>query len=501
MTPPLRILHLEDSPRDAALVSDLLRAEGIEVEIVHVADGHAFREQLDRQPFDVILCDYNLPGYGGLAALEYARARQAHVPVLMVSGSIGEEQAVQCLHAGASDYLLKDRLQRLGSAVTRAARHAQAERERRDLELRFTRFAEQSDDIFWFMALEPERVIYVSPAVERVFGTPPAAHYASPRLWIEAISPDDRPRVLARHEAFVQGRAEYWEEYRVCRPDGSERHVVDRGMLVRDERGGVVGASGIASDVTERRELEEQFRQAQKMEAVGRLAGGIAHDFNNVLTIIGGFAGMVGGELGPAHPCQADLGEIQKAVDSASKLTRQLLAFSRRQTLQPVEMDLGALVDHNLHLLQRLVGATVSVKVCLYQTPTMIRADPGQLEQVLMNLAANARDAMPHGGTLTLTTTVSTLTSADLARSPELLPGRYVTLAVADTGHGMDADVMSRIFDPFFTTKSADRGTGLGLSTVHGIVAQSGGTIRASSVVGRGTTFTIYFPALATVHE
>jgi two-component system cell cycle sensor histidine kinase/response regulator CckA len=250
--------------------------------------------------------------------------------------------------------------------------------------------------------------------------------------------------------------------------------------------------------MTERVRLEEEFRQAQKMEAVGRLAGGVAHDFNNILTVIGGFCDVALEGIRPDDPVVSDIAEIKKASDRAASLTRQLLAFSRRQILSPRVLDLNLLIRDMEKMLSRILGEGVDLQFALEERLEAIEADPGQIEQVLLNLTVNARDAMPGGGQLIVETKKATLGAAYTELQLDAKAGDYVMLAVSDTGIGMDEDTKSHLFEPFFTTKSEGKGTGLGLATVYGIVKQSHGTIAVSSEPGRGTSFKIYFPSLAT---
>jgi len=263
---------------------------------------------------------------------------------------------------------------------------------------------------------------------------------------------------------------------------------------VRDDSGAITTVIGVAADVTARAALEAQLRQAQKMEAVGRLAGGIAHDFNNLLTAILSYVDFLLVSLGPEHPARDDAEEVRRAALKAADLTRQLLAFSRRQVLQPKPLDLNDIVREMEKLLRRLIGEDVVLSTRLADGLGVVRADPSQVEQVIVNLAVNARDAMPEGGTLTLETAETDAEEVRGHGQATVEPGRYVMLRIRDTGHGMDAGTRARLFEPFFTTKEQGRGTGLGLATVYGIVKQSGGYIWVDSEPGAGTTFTIYLP-------
>jgi PAS domain S-box-containing protein len=295
-----------------------------------------------------------------------------------------------------------------------------------------------------------------------------------------------------RAEQRRAGVAERFETT-LRRKDGSPLTVLVSTSPLFDEAGEFRGAIGMISDLTERRELTEQLRQSQKMEAVGRLAGGIAHDFNNVLSVILSFNALAQLDLPDASPAQEHLREVQRAAERAAELTKQLLAYSRKQLLKPRVLDPDDLVREQGPMLRRLIGEDVELSFVL-RAQSRVRADPGQVAQVLMNLAVNARDAMPEGGTLTVATRDVELSAAEAQRL-ELVAGRYVMISVTDTGHGMDDETAARAFEPFFTTKAQGSGTGLGLSTVFGIVKQSGGGVALDSEPGGGTTLALYFPA------
>jgi PAS domain S-box-containing protein len=277
-------------------------------------------------------------------------------------------------------------------------------------------------------------------------------------------------------------------EYRVTCRDGTVRTVEIFGALIGELM------LLVFNDVTERRALERQLLQSRKMEAIGRLAGGIAHDFNNLLTVIIGYLSLMQSRMGPDFPQRAELCEVKEAAEKAAALTRQLLAFSRRQVLDPRVFDLNETVRNAERILERLLGEDIAFDFRLDDRPLPVLADPGQVEQIVMNLAVNARDAMPEGGTLKIESR-RTMLDDDFAREhPPLLPGEHAVLAVSDTGTGMDADTLSRIFEPFFTTKEVGKGTGLGLSTVYGIVSQSKGCVTVESAPGRGSVFRVFFP-------
>src|SRR5438552_3078339 len=308
---------------------------------------------------------------------------------------------------------------------------------------------------------------------------------------------EDRTRVLAGMKELAGGQKESIDAFRITRPDGSIRWIRGRASAVRDASGKVTRIVGIAEDVTELQRTQDQLFRAQKMEAIGRLAGGVAHDFNNLLTAIIGHAELVLEDVRAGDPLRQDLEEILKAGQRAAILTRQLLAFSRQQVLEPRVLDPNALVADMNKVLRRLIGEDIELLTVLADRVGAIKGDGGQLEQVIMNLAVNARDAMPAGGKLTIETANAELDEAYAHSHEPVRPGPYVMLAMSDTGSGMSEEVKARTFEPFFTTKEPGKGTGLGLATVYGIVKQSSGYIWVYSEVGKGTTFKVYLPRVA----
>ena len=311
--------------------------------------------------------------------------------------------------------------------------------------------------------------------------------------WEERVHPDDRARVEATLQAAIAGDAESWtEEYHFLRADGVYAAVLDRGLIVRAPDGRSTRMIGCMADLTERRRLEDQLRQSQKMEAVGRLAGGVAHDFNNVLTVVKSFSEFLLEDLDKLDPRRSDVEEIAKAADRAAALTRKLLAFSRKQVMRPEPLDLNTVVAGMEKMLQRLLGEDMHIVTALASDLLTVEADPSSIEQVILNLAVNARDAMPDGGILTIATRNDVLERIDTAWA--IRAGPYAALSVSDTGHGMDVATQARVFEPFFTTKPQGQGTGLGLAMVYGIVKQSGGHVVVQSRPGEGTTFTVYLP-------
>ena len=367
-------------------------------------------------------------------------------------------------------------------------------------EAQFRQLAENIREVFWVSDVAARKVLYVSPGFEAIWGRSSQSVLDNPLAWMEAIHPDDRERVKRASET-KQLDGTYDEVYRIVRPDGSKRWIRDRAFPVRGGDGAVLRVVGIAEDITELRQTEEQLRQAQKMEAVGRLAGGVAHDFNNILSVILSYAQVAQEDLPPGHPLQEALGEIRRASTRAAELTQQLLLFSRQQVVAPKIIDLNELIANTEKMIRRLVGEDVQLVFAPGASLGQVRADPGNIEQVLMNLVVNARDAMPQGGRLTIETSNVEIDASFPRTQAGARSGPYVMLAVTDTGCGMDPATQARIFEPFFTTKERGKGTGLGLSTVFGIVQQSEGTIWVYSEPGKGTSFKIYLPRAAAKPE
>jgi PAS domain S-box-containing protein len=498
MTAPLRVLLLEDRDSDAALAARELKRAELECETRLVQTEEAFRRELRAFTPDIVLADYSIPGFGGMAALEILQRESPLTPLIIVTGTLDEETAAECIKAGAADYVLKTHLARLGPAVRGALAMGRSREEKtaaeaalRASEQRFRALVEHSWDAIALFAADGT-ILYGSPATSRILGYELPAFVG--RNAFELIHPDDREAVVARlTEAMMHPRVRVDVSARVLHRDGSWRYLegIFTNLLDDPSVGAIVNNY---RDVSERRSLQEQIIQAQKMEAVGRLAGGVAHDFNNILTAIGGYTDLLLADLAPDDPRRHDVDEIHRAAERAAALTQQLLAFSRRQVMQPKVLDLNALVLDIEKLLRRLIGEDVLLTSVLEPGLGHVRADPGQLQQVILNLAVNARDAMPEGGRLTIETHNVELRETYAEEHRAVTPGPYALLAVTDTGAGMTAETQAHLFEPFFTTKGLGKGTGLGLATVYGIIKQTGGHIWVYSELGRGTTFKVYLP-------
>jgi two-component system cell cycle sensor histidine kinase/response regulator CckA len=433
-----------------------------------------------------------------VARLRAVLAKVASAPGPRIQYPAGDETALLKLYSETLIRKLEEKTLQLEESnhtlEDDIAERKAVEASLRESEQRFRLLAENINEVFWLTDPAKTRMIYVSPAYERIWGRSCEDLYRTPANWLDAVHPDDRERVTAA-AATQQHGGDYAETYRIRRPDGAVRWIHDRAFPVRGPDNEILHMVGMAEDITERRQLEEQFRQAQKMEAIGQLAGGVAHDFNNILAAImmqADVASMVEGL--PAEAVEY-LDDIRAAAERAANLTRQLLAFSRRQVMQSRALDINEVVTSLGKMLQRLLGEEVRLQTSLEPGPLSVHADSGMLDQVLLNLVVNARDAMPGGGRIVIATARRMVTPDEAAAIDGAVPGGHICLRVSDSGTGIAPENLSRIFDPFFTTKETGKGTGLGLATVFGIVRQHGGWVTVDSELGKGTTFQILLPA------
>ena len=499
---PLRVLLVEDNPRDAKLVIAVLKRSGYCLTIDTVTSLASFQEQLERSDREVILADYNLRDWTALEALQALKNSGRDIPFIVVTGTLGDEAAVEVIQRGASDYVLKDRLARLPSAIQRALEEKTLREERKESEkaLRASEAAfrglfESAPDAI-VLVNEDGRITLVNAHAESIFGYARKELIGKP---VEMLLPERfRERHIGHRTAFQANptirRMGVGIELFALRKDGVEIPVeVTLSPLRTNEHTEILS---IIRDVSERKQLELQLSQSQKMEAIGRLAGGVAHDFNNHLGVIIGYSELLLDRLPPGDPLRKSATMIREAGQRSASLTRQLLAFSRRQIFEPKVLDLNTVVSDIDSMLRPLIGEDVELVTLLDPSLGKLRADPAQVDQIIMNLAVNARDAMPHGGRLILQTSNADLDEAYASKHATVKPGHYVMLAVSDNGTGMDKQTQEKIFEPFFTTKEKGHGTGLGLSMVYGIVKQSGGYIWVYSELGQGTTFKIYLPRM-----
>lgn len=620
----LRILHVEDSKNDAELILTSLTAEGFLCNVTLVENKDDFIQKVEQHPFDLILCDYNLPSIDGKSVLDIALKLCPQTPFIFVSGTIGEARAIETLKRGATDYVLKNDLRRLGPVVKRALRETE-ERLHRTLaeqaleashnQLKY--LFDNLDEVFFSIDVAQNTLLQGSPSHKTVFGYPLENFYNNPGLYYELILPEDRAIVDANSRELSFGKTVQYQ-YRIRRADGKLRwleakikpsldtngilsrldglvgDITDRkqaeedlllqttyfqqlfenspeGIVILDEQDSVVnvnksfetmfgysldelqghplnefivppdkldealkltlesmsghvvqkdsmrkrkdgtmldviiigfpimiqerrvGVYGIYVDITERKKLTSQFYKNQRLESIGILAGGIAHDFNNILGIIMGHASLL--KLTKADPKKLlqSIDTIVRAAERGASVVKQLLTFARKSEISIESVSLNSSVLEIVKLLQETFPKTIEITTALDQSIPQIVADANQIHQVLLNLCVNARDAMQRGGTLELSTSVVSGESLK-QRGYSISAPEYVQLQVMDTGMGMDEETRARIFEPFFTTKETGKGTGLGLAVVFGIIESHYGLIDVQSEVGRGTTFSFYFP-------
>jgi len=627
----IRVLILEDRVNDAELMVRELRRAGFIPEWERVETENDFLALLD-QEFDIILSDNSMPRFDGLRALELLKRRGSEIPFILVSSTIGDETAIEAIKQGATDYLLKGRLARLGRSVTQALEQSRLRRERavaeealRESEERFRQLAENIQEVFWLTDPAKNRVLYISPAYETIWGRARAEVYASARSWVDAVHPEDRDAVL-RALTSKQMDGTYSEEYRIVRPDGSIRWIHDRAFLIRNGAGDIYRVVGVAQDITERKEaekeqrkaaeairqsesrlralvtsmedvaiefdrdgtyvaiwttkdellshprselmgrrisdvhgeeigghcisairrvvesrsaetinytldviegsrqflgrispivnadgtcericllsrdvteqkkLEAQFLRAQRVESIGTLASGVAHDLNNILApILMGAAVLRRTKMPKAD--NAILSTIENCAQRGADIVKQVLTFARGAEGERLLLQPAHLINDMAKIAEGTFPKTITVRTRFSESLWPIAGDPTQLHQVLLNLSVNARDAMPAGGTLTMSAENFPVDEHYASMTPGAQAGPHVLFEVKDTGMGIPRDVIDKIFDPFFTTKELGHGTGLGLSTVIGIVKSHGGFVSVSSEIGHGTTFKVFLPA------
>jgi signal transduction histidine kinase len=536
MSDKLRVLYAEDSPVDADLTTQQLEQINQEFEIDVVVTGETCLSRLAERKYDVLLLDHHLPDMDAIDVLKALSERRILLPVVVVTGVGDEGLVVQLLRLGAWDYVPKnaDYLKVLPAVLRNAAiehiklraqGHATGRRQRRvlyvehhaaDIDLTLQHFAEAAPH------LNLETVHSATHALNKLrtdtydlvltdLRTPDMTaldllretKYRGLRIpFIIITGHGDETAAVAALKLgaydYIVKRANYLVQLPYAIDNAISRFQLgELNRRLQEELGERRRAEAERKEAEAARgRLEEELRHAQKLESIGRLAGGIAHDFNNLLTVINGYADLMLNGLGENDPLRAGLTEIIRAGERASGMTRQLLAFSRKQLLQPREVALNSIVSESRNLLQRLLGENIELITELDKNLGTVWADAGQIDQVILNLAVNARDAMPDGGRLTIRTANTTLAEGEAQARFELQPGRYVKLTISDTGCGITEEDMPRLFEPYFTTKEPGRGTGLGLSTVYGILKQSRGSIAVRSEPGKGTTFDIVLPRM-----
>jgi two-component system cell cycle sensor histidine kinase/response regulator CckA len=536
---PLRALLIEDSADEAELVVLELRRSGFAVTWERVDNEPALRAAVARQPWEVVISDFSMPAFDGLTAFGIVKELDADVPFIFVSGILGEERAVEAMRRGARDYVLKGNLRRLTAAVSRELDEAAERRQRRAAEQALKVEERRYRSIFESATVALAELDF--SAIRQRLAQLDAQGMRSVQDFLashpdEAQALTEKVRVLDANGAMMTLLEAHTRE-ELLRSFGKQLGAMSDApwstllQAVREQQPEIQTELDVQTftgrmvpvllsmriptaeadfqniivsmlDVSQQRRMAERARDAQRLETVGRLAGGVAHDFNNLLAVIGSFAAIVRDDLSDHESAQKDLDVILDATRRAATLTNQLLAFSRRQLQELQLVDINRVVEELDKILRRLIGEDVELSTVIARDLGMVKADPSQVEQVLMNLVVNARDAMPKGGRLTVETrNVNLPTPRPILGGEALAAGEYVVMSVTDSGTGMDEATRRRIFEPFFTTKEPGKGTGMGLATVYGIVKQSGGHIDVTSAPNQGARFDVYLPRAAAERE
>jgi hypothetical protein len=505
----MRILLLSDDPRDRQLLEAALMNEGLACQITQARSKEEFQAALEQTRFDLILSDFALPAYGGIAALTASGELQPDTPFIFVAGTIGEEQVAESLKSGAADYVLKSGLHRLGPAIRRALREARERKERQRAEERVrvqsSALEAVADGII--VTDKAGKILFANKAFCAMTGQSLAEIPGQTTTFIETCKHEaDFSRDLWK---TIQAGRVWHGELINRRKDGTLYNEEMTITPLRVNNGEISHFIAVKQDVTKRtqlqeqlhyitkcKQLQEQSHQEQQMEVLSQFAGSFAHGFNRLLGVIHDNAKLaLADESSLGARNHQHLDAVIAAAENAANLIRQLLAFGRKQAIQFQPSDLNRIISHVTPRLGRLIGANIVLQCHFAKDLPPVNADPGLIEQILVNLILNARDAMPQGGHVFIATESISLDAACVETHPEARPGRFVRMTVSDTGTGIYQEYLTRIFEPFFTTKEAGNGAGLGLATVHGIVKQHQGWVAASSQLGKGTALKIFLPA------
>ena len=493
MTTPLHFLHLEDDELDAELVQRMLKAGNLNCVITYAKTHREFEAALKKDKFDLIMSDYSLPAYDGRTALELARQQYPETPFIFLSGTIGEERAVDSLKLGATDYVLKDRLARLVPAIRRALVEADVQQKRRQAEQRIhdqAALLDKARDAICLNDME-QCILYWNKSAERLYGW--TAQEALGRNANELLFQGD---LSAPCEALrnLISKGEWQGELHQVTKDGKRIVVESRWTLLRDPSNEPRSILIINTDITEKKQIEAQFLRTQRLESIGALAGGIAHDLNNALTPVLMAAKLIRGEIATEDGRKL-LDTMYSSARRGVEMVNQILSFARGVGGEHSVLQVAHLIHEMIKLAKDTFPRSIQIQSHVPRDLSPVLGNATQLHQVLMNLCVNARDAMPEGGRLSIEAANVNLDDA-AARARQQSPGPYVLITISDCGHGMPAEVLNKIFEPFFSTKPPGKGTGLGLSTVMGIVKTHDGFVVVSSEVDKGSTFRVYLPAL-----
>lgn len=492
----LDVLVIDDSVDDTDLLVREIRLGGFEPRYARVDTPEGLTEALAKKEWNVIIGDYTMPRFSGNDALAMVRGRGLDTPFIFVSGTIGEDQAVAAMKAGAQDYIIKGQLKRLVPAISRELQDAEVRRERTGANAKLqqlSRAVEQSANLVLVSNVDGI-VEYVNPKYLEVMGYDADDVIGRDfSFWMKEMESDDKEggrKILTT----IRDGHDWRGELEKRRKDGKTIYVAATVSPIKDDAGRITHFISIQEDMTHRREVEEQLRLAQRMEAIGQLTGGMAHDFNNLLSVIIGNLDLLQEEVGNQPKAQRLIDAALRASLRGGDLTKHLLAFARRQSLKASTFVINDLVTGMADMLKRTLGEQIDIRMALDPNVWPVLADPTQVESACLNLAINARDAMPHGGQLTIETKNIYLDDVYAGVNAGVTPGEYVMLAVSDTGTGISSEVLERVFEPFFTTKEMGKGTGLGLSMVYGFARQSGGHVKIYSEIGHGTVVRLYLP-------
>jgi PAS domain S-box-containing protein len=516
----VRVLHLEDNALDGDLICEFLRAENLNCDVHRVWTRQSFEAALADETWDLILADHQLPSFDGEAALSIAHRTVPNVPFVFVSGTLGEEVAVEALKRGATDYVVKQRIERLPGVVRRALAESAERAERRRAEAALRQSQENfavlvnAMPLLCWMADPDGSITWFNQQWYDYTGTTPAEMQGWG--WKAVHDPVLAPQVIERWKSSVASGQPFEMIFPLRGSDGRFRTFLTRALPVQDEAGQVVRWFGTNTDISAQQDAEEALRrlnetleqrvvqaiaereaiiaklhEAQRLETIGQLTGGVAHDFNNLLTPIVASLDLLRRRSDADDRSQRLIAGALQAAERAKTLVQRLLAFARRQVLEPRAVDVASLVEGMSELISRSIGPQIALQVQAEPDLLAARVDPNQLELALLNLAVNARDAMSGGGALTIKVDQCIVSAGD---PRPLRHGEYIRLSVSDTGIGMDAATLRRAIEPFYSTKGVGKGTGLGLSMVHGLAAQSGGALILSSQPGQGTCAEMWLP-------
>jgi two-component system, cell cycle sensor histidine kinase and response regulator CckA len=487
----IRVLHLEDNEHDQIFVQEMLRVGGLDCELVAVKTSGDFETELRKNHYDLIISDYSMPSFDGLSGLEMAQKLSPDIPFIFFSGTIGEESAVESLKKGAADYVIKQRPQRLVPAIRRALQNVEAKSLLKQTEQKNREQAELLDkatDAILVCDLN-NHIIYWNRGAEQIYGW--TVKEVMGKDIAQVLFHGKSPLQIEQMTKAVEGSGEWTGEWREVTKANKPILIQCRITLIRNEQGRPKSLLFINTDITERKQLEEQFLRSQRLESLGTLVSGIAHDLNNTLTPV-----LIGVDVLRKTPAEMDnvLNMMEKNARRSAEMIKQMLAFARGDDTSKTLIPIEPLVNEMSKTLIHTFPKNIRFEIKVVDKPWPVSGVPTQIFQVLMNLCVNARDAMPNGGTLTMSLENITLDAVTAASIPDAKPGNYVCVGVADTGTGISPEQMEKLFRPFFTTKTPGKGTGLGLSTSAGIVKNHGGFMTVDSKVGQGTLFKFYLP-------